>query len=105
MVQETAESFTPHERTATAGPGGRSDQPTAQSLVRTFFVVVRHVLAHELPQMRFAQWNHAFKTFFLNRTIEAFHERIQVRTASRQANRLDSGARETVTEFLSEDRI
>jgi len=51
VVQESAESFTPHERTATAGSGGRSDQTTAQSLVRTFFVVVRYVLAHELSEM------------------------------------------------------
>jgi hypothetical protein len=71
VVQESAESFTPHERTATAGPGGRSNQPTAQSLVRTFFVVVRYVFAHELSEMSLPQRDYAVEAFLLDGTVES----------------------------------
>ncbi len=94
-----------HYGTATAGLRGNRDEPTVQALVRTFFVVVRHVLAHELSEMCLAQWDHEVKAFLLNRTVEPLDERIQLRAAPGQANRLDPGTRETCTEFLSEDRI
>jgi len=104
VVQKSAESLTPRERTATAGLGGSRDEPTAQALVRPFFVVVRHVLAHELSEMRLAQWDYAVEAFLLNRTVEPLDERIQVRAAPGQTNRLDTGTRETCTEFLIMDR-
>jgi len=68
-------------------------------------MVVRHVLACELSEMGLAQWDHAVEAFLLNRTVEPLDERIQVRATPGQANRLDTGTRETCTEFLSEDRI
>ncbi len=105
MDQKSAESLTPREGTATSGVGGSRDEPTAQALVRPFFVVVRDILAHELSEMRFAQWDHAVEAFLLNRTVERLDERIQVRATPGQANRLDTGTRETYTEFPSEDRI
>jgi hypothetical protein len=105
VVQKSAESLTPREGTATSVVGGSRDEPTAQALVRPFFVVVRHVLARELSEMRFTQWDHAVEAFLLNRTVEPFDERIQVRAAPGQTNRLDTGTRETCTKFLSEDRI
>ncbi len=55
VVQKSAESLTPREGTATAGLGGSRDEPTAQALVRSFLVVVRDILAHELSEMRLAQ--------------------------------------------------
>jgi hypothetical protein len=58
--------LTPRERTATAGLGGGRDEPTAQPLVRTFLVVVRHVLAHERSEMRLAQWDDAVEAFILD---------------------------------------
>ncbi len=51
MVQKAAESLTPREGTATSVVGGSRDEPTAQALVRPFFMVVRHVLANELSEM------------------------------------------------------
>ncbi len=82
MIQKSAESLTPREGTATSGVGRSRDEPTAQALVRTFFVVVRHVLAHELSEMCLAQWDHAVKAFLLDRTVEPLDERIQVRAPS-----------------------
>jgi hypothetical protein len=105
VVQKSAESLTPRERTATAALGGSRDEPTAQALVRTFLVVVRDILAHELSEMRLAQWDYAVEAFLLNRTVEPLDERIQVRAAPEQTNRLDTGTRETCTEFLGKDRI
>ncbi len=105
VVQKSAESWTPREGTATSVVGGSRDEPTAPALVRTFFVVVRHVLAHEFSEMRLSQRNHAVEAFLLNRTVEPLDERIQVRGTPGQTNRLDPGTRETCTEFLSEDRV
>jgi hypothetical protein len=105
VVQKSAESLTPREGIATSVVGGSRDESTAQALVRPFFVVVRHVLAHELSEMRLAQWDYAVEAFLLNRTVEPLDERIQVRAAPGQANWLDTGTRETCTEFPSEDRI
>ena len=105
VVQKSAESLTPREGTATSGVAGSRDEPTAQALVRPFFVVVRHVLAHELSEMCLSQRNHAVEALLLNRTVEPLDERIQVRAAPGQTNRLDTGPRETCTKFPSEDRI
>ncbi len=104
MVQSCAESLTPREGATTSGVGRSRDEPTAQALVRTFSVVVRHVFAHELSEMCLAQWDHAVKAFLLDRTVEPLDEGIQVRATPGQANRLDPGTRETCAEFLSEDR-
>jgi hypothetical protein len=105
VVQKSAKSLTPREGTATVRLGGSHDEPTAQALVRSLLVVVRDIFAHELSEMRFAQWDYAVEAFLLNRTIEPLNERIQVRAAPGQTNRLDTGTRETCTEFLSKDRI
>ncbi len=99
MVQKSAESLTPREGTAASGAGGSRDEPTAQALVRPFFVVVRHVLAHELSEMPLAQWDYAVEAFLLNRTVEPLDERIQVRAAPGQTNRLDTATRETCADF------
>ena len=105
MVQKSAEPLTPHERTATSVVGGSRDEAAAWALVRPLFVVARHVLAHERSEMWLSQRNHAVKALLLNRTVEPLDERVQVRAAPRQTNRLDPGTRETCTELLSEDRI
>ncbi len=104
VVQKSTESLTPREGAATSVDRCR-DEPTAQALVRPFFVVVRHILVHELSEMRFAQWDHAVEAFLLDRTVEPLDERIQVRAAPGKPNRLDPVTSETCTEFLSEDRI
>jgi len=69
--------------------------------VRTFFVVVRQVLAHKLSEMRLPQRDHAVETFIFDRTVESFHERIQVRAAPGQANRLDSCAFSLIARALT----
>ncbi len=91
MVQKSAESLTPREGAATSGLGGRRDEPTAQALVRPFFVVVRHVLVLEFSEMSLTQRDHAVEALLLDRTVEPLDERIQVRAAPGQANRLDTG--------------
>ncbi len=74
-------------------------------MVRSFPMVVGDVLAYELSEMRLAQWDHAVEAFLLDRAVEPLDERIQVRAAPGQANRLGPGPRETCTELLREDRI
>ncbi len=58
--------MTPREGTATSVVGGSRDEPTAQALVRPFFMVMRDVLAHELSEMRLAQWDHAVHSWTRN---------------------------------------
>ncbi len=85
--------------------GGSRDEPTAQALVRPFFMVMRDVLAHELSEMRLAQWDHAVEAFLLDRTVEPLDECIQVWAAPGQANWLDTDTREACAKFLSKGRI
>lgn len=67
--------------------------------------MVLHVLAHELPEMSLPQRDHPVEAFLLDRPVESLDERIQVRAAPGQPNRLDPGTLQAGAEFLGEDRI
>jgi hypothetical protein len=88
VVQKSAESLTPREGTAPSVVGGNRDESTAQALVWPFFVVVRHVLAHELSEMRFAQWDDLIETLGSDGENESLRVRIQVGAAGSRAIRL-----------------
>ncbi len=72
--------------------GGRLNKRTAETLMGTLCVVVSHVRADEFSQVRLAQRDNAVEAFLFDRSNEAFDERVQVGTATRQANRFRSGA-------------
>ena len=66
---------------------GRLDKRTAKTLMRALYMVVSHVLADEFSQVRLTERDDAVETLLLDRADEAFDERVQVGTATRQANR------------------
>ena len=64
------------------------------TLLWTLYMVLGHVLSDEFSQVRLTERDDAVETVLLDRADEAFDERVQVGTATRQANRFRSGAPE-----------
>jgi hypothetical protein len=73
---------------------GRLDKRTAKTFMRALYMVVSHVLTDEFSQVRLAERDDAVETVLLDRADKAFDERVQVGTATRQANRFRSGVPE-----------
>jgi hypothetical protein len=73
---------------------GPPDKRTAETLVRAIYVVVSHVLADEISQVRLTEWDDAVEALFFDRSNEAFDERAQIRAATRHMYRFRSGVPE-----------
>jgi len=65
----------------------------------SFGVIVSEVFANRRPQRVFAEEDHSFQAFFLDRPYESLRIRVQVWTTRRNLRRLDSGFREDAKEL------
>jgi len=62
----------------------RRDQLVAQTLVRTFFVIVKHERPDRGSEVRFAERHHSVQALGLDRFDKAFRKRVQIGTPRRQ---------------------
>src|SRR5258705_300765 len=76
------------------------DESVANSLVIALAVVVRDVLAHRSPKVRFSDRNDLSQTFRFDRANESLGVRVQVRTPTRKPHGSDAGAAQDLAEAL-----
>ena len=91
--------------TVSSGTVDGVDEAIVDPLVIALAVVVRDVLAHRSPKVRFTNRNDLCQALGLDRSHESLRVRVQIGAPAREPYRMDTGALERCPKQLCEQRI
>ena len=106
IVQQSTQPRTTRNRAvAMSHPRGREQQSVAHALMASFVMVVRDELVNRTAQCAFADEDQSIQAGFLDRPHEPLRVGIEIWGTGRQADRLDAGRRQRVSERVAEPWI